>query len=113
MCSFKSMPAKLRTRAFGLTSLTSGNKWEVKLDLSLISKQLRIVLSFEDKLNYLEHPIPAALVPAHAEIQRNLENLCAYKMLHELKTLFDQQAERELLHDRLIISYKNKIKRKK
>ncbi|GKE31713.1 hypothetical protein Tco_1451035 [Tanacetum coccineum] len=29
-------------------------------------RQLRIVLSVEDKLNYLEHPIPAAPVPAQA-----------------------------------------------
>ncbi|GJZ25350.1 zinc finger, CCHC-type containing protein [Tanacetum coccineum] len=92
-------------------------------------RQLRIVLSVEDKLNYLEHPIPAALVPAQAgqqvapealaahaawvkgskeiaglmlmtmesDIQRNLENLGAYEMLQELKTLFAQQAEQELL----------------
>nr|GEW86626.1 zinc finger, CCHC-type [Tanacetum cinerariifolium] len=60
-------------------------------------RQLRIVLSVEDKLNYLEHPIPAAPVPAQAEIQQNLENLGAYEMLQELKTLFAQQAEQELL----------------
>nr|GEV98337.1 zinc finger, CCHC-type [Tanacetum cinerariifolium] len=83
----------------------------------------------EDKLIYLEHPIPAALVPAQAaqqvakeafaahtawvkgskenfklmlmtmesDIQQNLENLGAYEMLQELKTLFAQQAKRELL----------------
>nr|GEZ91465.1 zinc finger, CCHC-type [Tanacetum cinerariifolium] len=43
-------------------------------------RQLRIVLSVEDKLNYLEHHILAAPVPAQ-----------------ELKTLFAQQAEQELL----------------
>nr|GEW15413.1 hypothetical protein [Tanacetum cinerariifolium] len=59
-------------------------------------KQLRIVLSVED-LNYLEHPISAALIPAQADIQRNPENLGAYEMLQELKTLFAQQAEQELL----------------
>ncbi|GJV62867.1 retrotransposon protein, putative, ty1-copia subclass [Tanacetum coccineum] len=89
-------------------------------------QQLRIVLSVEDKLDYLEQPIPPALVPAqpgqqvapkalaaHAawvkgskevtrlmlmklEIQRNLENLHAHKMLQGLKTLFAQQAEQEL-----------------
>ncbi|GKB33010.1 retrotransposon protein, putative, ty1-copia subclass [Tanacetum coccineum] len=47
-------------------------------------QQLRIVLSVDDKLNYLEHPVPAAHVPAHARQQ-------------ELKTLFSQQAEQELL----------------
>ncbi|GKF15217.1 hypothetical protein Tco_0056679 [Tanacetum coccineum] len=31
------------------------------------------------------------------EIQRNLENLHAHEMLEELKTLFAQQAEQELL----------------
>ncbi|GKE60107.1 hypothetical protein Tco_1510474 [Tanacetum coccineum] len=92
-------------------------------------KQLRIVLSVEDKLDYLEQPIPPAPVPAQASqqvtpealtahtawvkgskeiaglmlmtmepnIQRNLENLSAYDMLQELKTLFAQQAEHELL----------------
>ncbi|GJU18819.1 hypothetical protein Tco_1146785 [Tanacetum coccineum] len=92
-------------------------------------RQLRIVLSVEDKLDYLEHPIPPAPVPAQAgqqvapealaahttwvkgskeivglmlmtmelDIQRNLENLSAYDMLQELKTLFAQQAEHELL----------------
>ncbi|GJR16508.1 hypothetical protein Tco_0799160 [Tanacetum coccineum] len=59
-------------------------------------RQLRIVLSIEDKLNYLEQPLPPALV-ALEEIQRNLENLHANDMLKELKTLFAQQAEHELL----------------
>nr|GEU52264.1 retrotransposon protein, putative, Ty1-copia subclass [Tanacetum cinerariifolium] len=59
-------------------------------------RQLRIVLSIEDKLNYLEQPIPSAPV-APAEIQRNLEPLHAHEMLKELKTLFAQQAEQELL----------------
>nr|GEV56683.1 hypothetical protein [Tanacetum cinerariifolium] len=91
-------------------------------------RQLRIVLSIEDKLNYLEQPIPhAPVVPmgqhvaleilaAHntwikgsreivglmlmtmePEIQRNLETLHAHEILLELKTLFAQQAEQELL----------------
>ncbi|GJX23885.1 hypothetical protein Tco_0228330 [Tanacetum coccineum] len=83
-------------------------------------RQLRIVLSVMDKLDYLEQPIPPALVPAQAgqqvapealaahvawvkgskeiarimlmtmepEIQLYLENLNAYEMLQELKTLF-------------------------
>ncbi|GJR47976.1 zinc finger, CCHC-type containing protein, partial [Tanacetum coccineum] len=91
-------------------------------------QQLRIVLSVDDKLDYLESPIPPAPVPAQAsrqvvlkalashaawvkgsieiaglmlmtmesDIQQNLENLGAYEMLHELKTLFDQQAEQLL-----------------
>ncbi|GKB22682.1 zinc finger, CCHC-type containing protein [Tanacetum coccineum] len=91
-------------------------------------RQLRIVLSIEDKLNYLEQPLPPApvapagqqvapeILAAHtawvkgskeiaglmlmtmdSEIQQNLENLHAYDMLQELKTLFAQQAEQELL----------------
>ncbi|GKB63611.1 retrotransposon protein, putative, ty1-copia subclass, partial [Tanacetum coccineum] len=59
-------------------------------------RQLRIVLSIEDKLKYLEQLIPPALVPPE-EIQRNLENLHAQEMLHELKTLFAQQAKQGLL----------------
>ncbi|GJX19252.1 hypothetical protein Tco_0221929 [Tanacetum coccineum] len=91
-------------------------------------RQLRIVLSIKDKLNYLEQPLPPApvapagqhvapeILAAHTawvkgskeivglmlmtiepEIQRNLENLHANDMLKELKTLFAQQAEQELL----------------
>ncbi|GJW02160.1 zinc finger, CCHC-type containing protein, partial [Tanacetum coccineum] len=41
-------------------------------------RQLRIVLSVEDKLNYLEHPIPVALVPAHAGQQVPPEALAAH-----------------------------------
>ncbi|GJS80738.1 zinc finger, CCHC-type containing protein [Tanacetum coccineum] len=88
-------------------------------------RQLHLVLSTEDKENYLEHLIPVALpgqqVPpealaAHAawvkgqkevvvlmlltmdlEIQRNLAHLGAYDMLQELKVMFSKQAEQELL----------------
>nr|GFB66653.1 zinc finger, CCHC-type [Tanacetum cinerariifolium] len=87
-------------------------------------RQLRIVLSIEDKLNYLEQLILSApvapagqhvapeILAAHKrskeiaglmlmtmepEIQRNLEPLHAHEMLRELKTLFAQQAEQELL----------------
>ncbi|GJS78892.1 zinc finger, CCHC-type containing protein [Tanacetum coccineum] len=92
-------------------------------------RQLRIVLSTKDKLNYLElliyavpiltvagHQVPPETLVAHAtwvkgqkeivvlmlmtmepDLQRNLENLSAYDMLKELKTLFSKQAEQELL----------------
>nr|GEX35373.1 retrotransposon protein, putative, Ty1-copia subclass [Tanacetum cinerariifolium] len=91
-----------------------------------------IVLSIEDKLNYLEQPIPPAPVApegqqvgleifaAHTawikgskeivglmfmtmklEIQLNMENLHAHEILLELKTLFTQQAEQELLQTTL------------
>ncbi|GJT62121.1 zinc finger, CCHC-type containing protein [Tanacetum coccineum] len=99
------------------------------LDCVRVDVQLRIVLSAEDKLNYLELPIPATPVPAIAgqqvppetlaahvawvkgqkeiivlmlmtmepDLQHNLETLGAYDMLKELKTLFAQQVEQELL----------------
>ncbi|GJV63152.1 retrotransposon protein, putative, ty1-copia subclass [Tanacetum coccineum] len=61
-------------------------------------RQLRIVLSIKDKLNYLEQPLPPAHVALKGQqIQQNLENLHANDMLKELKTLFAQQAEHELL----------------
>nr|GEV09597.1 zinc finger, CCHC-type [Tanacetum cinerariifolium] len=91
-------------------------------------RQLRIIISIKDKLNYLEQPIPPApvapagqhvapeiiaghtawirgskeiarlmLMTMEPEIQQNLENLHAHEMLLELKTLFAQQAEQELL----------------
>nr|GEW94093.1 zinc finger, CCHC-type [Tanacetum cinerariifolium] len=41
-------------------------------------RQLRIILSVEDKLNYLEHPIPAAHVLAHAGQQVAPEALAAH-----------------------------------
>ncbi|GJW06707.1 hypothetical protein Tco_1569130 [Tanacetum coccineum] len=37
------------------------------------------------------------LMSMELDIQRNLENLEAYDMLQELKTMFAQQAEQELL----------------
>ncbi|GJT76330.1 hypothetical protein Tco_1043055, partial [Tanacetum coccineum] len=57
------------------------------------------VFRVEDKLNYLEHPIPATPVPAQAGQQVAPKALAAHAawMLPELKTLFAQQAEQELL----------------
>ncbi|GJS38116.1 hypothetical protein Tco_0536498 [Tanacetum coccineum] len=61
------------------------------------------VFRAEDKLNYLEHPIPAAPVPTFARQQVPLEALTAHaawvkrQKEIELKTLFSQQAEQELL----------------
>ncbi|GJZ89323.1 hypothetical protein Tco_0661105 [Tanacetum coccineum] len=91
-------------------------------------RNLRIVLFVEDKLPFLEQPIPAMPVPAEGQvlppdvlnthtawvkaskeiaglmlmtmdpdIQKNLEHLGAYDMLKELKTLYAQQADQELL----------------
>ncbi|GJR06713.1 hypothetical protein Tco_0529697 [Tanacetum coccineum] len=98
------------------------------LEYGAVAMTTSIVLSIEDKLNYLEQPLPPApvapagqqvapeILAAHtawvkgskeivglmlmtmdSEIQQNLENLHAYDMLQELKTLFAQQAEQELL----------------
>ncbi|GKB51803.1 zinc finger, CCHC-type containing protein [Tanacetum coccineum] len=89
---------------------------------------LRIVLSTEDKLPFLEQPIPTLPVPPAGQanppdvvtthqawvkaqkeyvglmlmtidpnIQKNLEHLGAYDMLKELKMLYVQQADQELL----------------
>ncbi|GKF28084.1 hypothetical protein Tco_0094426, partial [Tanacetum coccineum] len=40
--------------------------------------QLRIILSVEDKLNYLEHPIPATPVPAQVGQQVAPKALAAH-----------------------------------
>ncbi|GJQ93095.1 hypothetical protein Tco_0004234 [Tanacetum coccineum] len=91
-------------------------------------RNLRIVLSTEDKLPFLEPLIPVLPVPPQGQanppdvvtthqawvkaqkeiarlmlmtmdpdIQKNLEHLGAYDMLKELKTLYVQQADQELL----------------
>ncbi|GJS14223.1 zinc finger, CCHC-type containing protein [Tanacetum coccineum] len=141
------MPATTRTRAFGLTSLVRpqglANPWRIfSIGQTFVNFRTfcfgglkssflmttSVVLSIEDKLNYLEQPLPPApvalagqqvapeILAAHnawvkgskeiarlmlmtmdSEIQQNLENLHAYDMLQELKTLFAQQAEQELL----------------
>ncbi|GKD47590.1 hypothetical protein Tco_1276566, partial [Tanacetum coccineum] len=69
--------------------------------------QLRIVLSVKDKENYLEHPIPAAPVAdpgqqvtphalaAQATWVKGSKEIVALR--GELKTIFAQQAEQELL----------------
>ncbi|GKB50828.1 zinc finger, CCHC-type containing protein [Tanacetum coccineum] len=65
-------------------------------------RQLRIVLSIEDKLNYLEQPLPPA--PVAPEGQQVAPEIVATHTAWikgskeiELKTLFAQQAEHELL----------------
>ncbi|GKD12235.1 hypothetical protein Tco_1196642 [Tanacetum coccineum] len=61
-------------------------------------RQLRIVLSTKDKLNYLDLPIPAAHIPAEARQLVPPETLAAHAAwVKELKTLFSQQAEQEFL----------------
>ncbi|GKA54609.1 retrotransposon protein, putative, ty1-copia subclass [Tanacetum coccineum] len=63
----------------------------------------RIVLSVEDKLDYLEQPIPPTHVPAQAGRQVAPDALAAHvawvkgSKEIDLKTLFAQQAEQELL----------------
>ncbi|GJW11029.1 zinc finger, CCHC-type containing protein [Tanacetum coccineum] len=58
-------------------------------------RQLRIVLSIEDKLNYLEHPLPPA--PVAPAGQQVAPKILAAHTAWELKTLFAQQAEQKLL----------------
>ncbi|GJR10767.1 zinc finger, CCHC-type containing protein [Tanacetum coccineum] len=66
-------------------------------------RNLRIVLYTEDKLPFLEQPIPALPVPPQGQantpdvIQKTLEHLGANDMLKELKALYVQQADQELL----------------
>ncbi|GJX67751.1 retrotransposon protein, putative, ty1-copia subclass [Tanacetum coccineum] len=57
-------------------------------------RNLRIVLSTEDKLPFLKQPIPTLPVSPAGQ---NLEHLGANDMLKELKTLYVQQADQELL----------------
>ncbi|GKA85445.1 hypothetical protein Tco_0807099 [Tanacetum coccineum] len=58
-------------------------------------RQLRIVLLIEDKLNYLEQPLP--LAPVAPAGQQDAPEILAAHTAWELKTLFAQQAEQELL----------------
>ncbi|GKF08182.1 hypothetical protein Tco_0042406 [Tanacetum coccineum] len=62
-------------------------------------RNLQIMLSVKDKLPFLEHPIPTLPVPpaGQANPPDNLEHLGAFDMLKELKTLYVQQANQELL----------------
>nr|GEV21555.1 hypothetical protein [Tanacetum cinerariifolium] len=70
--------------------------WPLWLDLRVIPTHgkfgHRIVLLVEDKENYLEHHIPVAPVAAPGQ-QVPPQSLAT----HELKTMFAQQAEQELL----------------
>ncbi|GJZ39029.1 zinc finger, CCHC-type containing protein [Tanacetum coccineum] len=86
-------------------------------------RNLRIVLRNEQKLHHLEEALPEAppttataavhnaytcrvaeqqevaclmLVSMNPKIQKNLENRPGFKILHELKTMFQQQAKQEL-----------------
>nr|GEW09431.1 hypothetical protein [Tanacetum cinerariifolium] len=126
------MPTKLRTCAFGLTSLVRpkglSNLWRnFSVALHAINA-CRLPLASLVYTLVRPPPIPPApvalegqqvaieIIAAHTawikglkkidglmlmtmepEIQRNLENLHAHEMLQELKTLFAQQAEQELL----------------
>ncbi|GJZ81883.1 zinc finger, CCHC-type containing protein [Tanacetum coccineum] len=72
-----------------LTGQTSGHKWEITT--------IVIMLSVEYKLPFLEQPIPAMLVPAAGQISKRIWNTLVHDMLKELKTLYAQQADQELL----------------
>ncbi|GJT38305.1 hypothetical protein Tco_0938170 [Tanacetum coccineum] len=66
-------------------------------------RQLRLVLSTEDKENYLEHPIPEAPVAPpgqqvpHAAAAAHAAWVKGQKEVVELKALYSKQAEQELL----------------
>ncbi|GKB02704.1 retrotransposon protein, putative, ty1-copia subclass, partial [Tanacetum coccineum] len=63
-------------------------------------RNLQIVLSTEDKLPFLEQPIPTLPVPLEGQANPPdviLEHLSSYDILKELKTLYVQQADQELL----------------
>ncbi|GJW40547.1 hypothetical protein Tco_0066392 [Tanacetum coccineum] len=85
------MPTKVRTRALRLTSLITTTVVNNLVFRGFFEKQtltgpnyidwyrqLCIVLSAKDKLNYLELPIPAAPVPAVAGQQVPPETLAAH-----------------------------------
>ncbi|GJU67233.1 retrotransposon protein, putative, ty1-copia subclass [Tanacetum coccineum] len=61
----------------------------------LVYTLVRIVLSTGDKLNYLEQPLPPA--PVAPTSQQVAPEILAAHTAWELKTLFAQQAEQELL----------------
>ncbi|GJZ90141.1 hypothetical protein Tco_0662068 [Tanacetum coccineum] len=98
-----SMRIKLVTTGKKRWSILTDSKEHIKMDVEKLTRpnfidwyrQLRIVLSVEDKLNYLEHPIPAGPVPAHVGQQVPPEALVAHASW-ELKTLFAQQVEQKL-----------------
>nr|GEW01843.1 zinc finger, CCHC-type [Tanacetum cinerariifolium] len=107
------MPSNwLRTLAFALYSQLL--EWY---------RNVRVVLGNEQKLHHLEEALPEAppatanavvrkaytrrvteqqevaclmLVSMTLEIQKNLEDHIAFKILHELKTMFQQHAKQEL-----------------
>ncbi|GJW94285.1 zinc finger, CCHC-type containing protein [Tanacetum coccineum] len=66
-------------------------------------RNLRIVLSAEDKLTYLEHPIPAAYVPAPRQ-QLPLDTLAAH---NRIENYVSQHAKQEFLQTvRALHAYK-------
>ncbi|GJW31305.1 retrotransposon protein, putative, ty1-copia subclass [Tanacetum coccineum] len=78
------------------------NSWNPTF-IGLVQRQLRLVLSIEDKEYYLEHPIPVAPVAPPGQ-QIPPEDLAAHaawvkgqKEVVELKAMFSKQAEQELL----------------
>nr|GEZ25656.1 zinc finger, CCHC-type [Tanacetum cinerariifolium] len=122
----KLQKTKLQNQIVSWCSGRSDGKLTPDLRIVRVTSRIEEV---EDKLDYLEQPIPPAPVPAQVGqqvapealaahtawvkgskeiaglmlmtmepgIQQNLENLIAYDMLQELKTLFAQQAKYELL----------------
>nr|GEW59997.1 hypothetical protein [Tanacetum cinerariifolium] len=93
------MPTKLRTRAFGLTSLVRpkglSNPWQ------------NFAIAHTAWIKGSKEIAGLMLMATEPEIQQNLETLHAHEILLELKTLLAQQAEQELLQTtRYFHSYK-------
>ncbi|GKF31289.1 hypothetical protein Tco_0101087, partial [Tanacetum coccineum] len=68
---------------------------KLKEKFKAATSELRIVLSIDDKLNYLEQPLPPA--PVAPTGQHVAPEILAAHTAWELKALFAQQAEQELL----------------
>nr|GEW68291.1 zinc finger, CCHC-type [Tanacetum cinerariifolium] len=94
MCNFKSMPTKLRTRAFGLTSLPIPPAPVVPAGQHVAPEILAAHTAWNKGSKEI---VGLMLMTMEPDIQQNLETLHAHEMLLELKTLFAQQAEHELL----------------
>nr|GEW76497.1 cysteine-rich receptor-like protein kinase 2 [Tanacetum cinerariifolium] len=66
-------------------------------------RQLRIVLSVDDKLNYLEHPIPVAPVPAQAGQQVALKALVAHNYnMHDMGKTINELHAMLKLHEQTL-----------
>nr|GEY56701.1 zinc finger, CCHC-type [Tanacetum cinerariifolium] len=73
---------------------------QIKFDVNIVPLQLRLILSTEDKENYLEHYIPALVAqPGQQVPPKALATHAAWVkgQKEELKALYSEQAKQELL----------------